>query len=129
MRISKLPILRILTDHLVSYPTPSNINYFWGFGSLAGICLVIQLISGIILSFHYTPEINLAFSSVEHIMRDVNGGWFIRYIHANGASFFFLIIYLHIARGLYFQSYKNTALWYSGIILFFLVKFLLSKFI
>jgi quinol-cytochrome oxidoreductase complex cytochrome b subunit len=120
MRLSRIPVIKTITDHIITYPTPSTINYFWGFGSLAGLCLVIQLISGIILSFHYSPEITLAFSSVEHIMRDVNGGWLIRYIHANGASFFFLIIYIHMARGLYFQSYKNTTLWYTGILLFFL---------
>ncbi len=121
IRLTKLPLVQLITDHIISYPTPTNINYFWSFGSLTGICLVIQLISGVILSFHYTPEITLAFSSVEHIMRDVNSGWLFRYIHANGASFFFLLMYIHIARGLYFQAYKNLHLWYSGIILFFLV--------
>jgi len=121
LKLTKVPVVKIVVDHVVNYPTPTSINYFWGFGSLSGLFLVIQIISGLIISFHYAPEINLAFNSVEHIMRDVNGGWLFRYIHSNGASFFFLLMYIHIARGLYFQSYKNLHLWYSGIALFFLV--------
>ena len=82
----------IFYKHLVAYPTPGNLNYFWNFGSLSGLLLVIQIISGLLLSLHYTPQIDLAFSSVEHIMRDVNGGWLFRYIHANGASMFFIVV-------------------------------------
>lgn len=113
--------ISILNNHLIDYPTPININYFWGFGSLAGICLGIQLISGILLSMHYTPHISMAFDSVEHIMRDVNNGWLFRYLHSNGASIFFIIVYIHIARGLYFKSYRNKLLWLSGVIIFFLM--------
>jgi len=104
--------------HLIDYPTPININYLWGFGFLAGMCLIIQIISGLILSMHYSTHILLAFSSIEHIMRDVNNGWFLRYFHANGASIFFIIVYIHIGRGLYFKSYRNKTLWYSGILIF-----------
>ena len=81
MRLVKLPLLSIINDHLVDYPTPININYFWGFGSLAGLCLLIQLITGICLAMHYTPHVDLAFNSVEHIMRNVNNGWILRYTH------------------------------------------------
>jgi ubiquinol-cytochrome c reductase cytochrome b subunit len=121
MRFSRLPLIKIIVDHLIAYPTPISINYFWGLGSLAGIFLVIQLLTGIILSFHYVPEITLAFNSVEHIMRDVNYGWLFRYMHSNGASIFFFVMYVHIGRGIYFQSYEKKYLWYSGIILFLLV--------
>lgn len=120
-RFTKHPLLKIIFDHIVTYPTPLNLNYFWGFGSLSGICLVIQIISGVILSFHYTPEISMAFNSVEHIMRDVNYGWLFRYTHSNGASIFFFVLYVHIARGLYFQSYAKKHLWFSGIAIFLLV--------
>src|SRR5690348_10988726 len=85
-----------LDSHIISYPTPINFNYMWSFGSIAGICLVIQLLTGIFLAMHYIPEINHAFLSVEHIMRDVNYGWLLRYLHANGASFFFIAVYSHI---------------------------------
>ena len=94
-----------LDNHLVYYPSPMNINYFWGGGSLAGICLGIQLITGIFLAMYYTPHIDYAFLSIEHIMRDVQYGWFIRYMHANGASFFFILVYFHIARNLFYGSY------------------------
>ena len=104
--------------HLIDYPTPININYFWGFGFLAAMCLLVQIISGILLSMHYSCHINLAFNSIEHIMRDVNNGWILRYIHSNGASIFFIIIYIHIGRGLYFKSYRNINLWLTGIIIF-----------
>jgi len=111
----------VLYNHLISYPTPSNINYFWGFGSTAGICLVLQMVTGICLAMHYTPHVDLAFNSIEHIMRDVNYGWLLRYLHANGASIFFIIVYIHIARGLYFKSYRNLHLWSSGVIIFILM--------
>src|SRR5690349_20998140 len=92
-------------SYLIKYPTPININYFWNFGSLAGIFLAIQIISGFLLTLFYVPHIDYAFNSVEHIMRDVNYGWLIRYVHANGASFFFAIIYVHILKGMYYGSY------------------------
>lgn len=112
-----------VNNHLVSYPTPSSISYFYSFGSVAGIMLVVQLISGIFLAIHFTPHVDLAFFSVEHIIRDVNFGWLLRYLHANGASFFFICVYLHIIRGLYYGSFVKPRhdLWSSGIILFFLI--------
>jgi quinol-cytochrome oxidoreductase complex cytochrome b subunit len=121
MRLVNIPILSIINNHLIDYPTPSNINYFWGFGSLAGLCLGIQILTGILLAMHYTPHVEWAFNSVEHIMRDVNNGWLIRYSHANGASMFFIVTYVHIARGLYFRSYRKTILWCSGVIIFLLM--------
>jgi quinol-cytochrome oxidoreductase complex cytochrome b subunit len=123
MRLIRIPILSIINDHLVDYPTPINISYFWGFGSLAGFCLVVQIISGLCLSMHYTPHINFAFISVEHIMRDVNYGWLFRYTHANGASMFFIVVYIHMARGLYYTSYAypRILVWYSGLIIFILM--------
>ena len=111
MRILNISVFSVLNNHLIDYPTPANINYFWGFGSLAGICLGIQIITGILLAMHYTANIDLAFYTIEHIMRDINNGWLIRYIHANGASVFFVVTYIHIARGLYFKSYRKTVLW------------------
>jgi ubiquinol-cytochrome c reductase cytochrome b subunit len=89
----------------ILYPTPSNLSYFWNFGFLALVCLVFQIVTGIILAMHYTPHVDLAFASVEHIMRDVNYGYFLRYAHANGASAFFFIVYVHMLKGLYFGSY------------------------
>jgi len=116
-------LLAFLDNHLIHYPTPINLTYAWSFGSSAGICLVIQILSGIFLAMHYTPHIDLAFSSVEHIMRDVNNGWLIRYIHANGASMFFIVVYCHIFRGLYYGSYMQPRqlLWCSGVIIFILM--------
>lgn len=116
-------ILSLLNNHLIDYPTPTNLNYFWGFGSLAGICLGIQIVTGVLLAMHYTPHISLAFYSVEHIMRDVNYGWLIRYVHANGASMFFLVVYIHMFRGLYYGSYlyPRQGLWISGVIIFILM--------
>ena len=112
-----------LGSHIINYPTPGNLNYFWSFGSLAGLTLVLQILTGVFLAMHYTPHIDLAFSSVEHIMRDVNNGWLIRYLHANGASFFFIVVYSHIFRGIYFSSYLGvrTYLWWSGVIIFLLM--------
>jgi quinol-cytochrome oxidoreductase complex cytochrome b subunit len=122
-RWNKNSILAFLDSHIIDYPTPINLNYFWSFGALAGLVLVIQIISGVFLAMHYVPHIDLAFKSVEHIMRDVNNGWLIRYIHANGASFFFIVVYFHIFRGLYFGSYIKPRhfLWISGVIIFFLM--------
>jgi len=90
------PIFSVLNNHIVDYPTPVNISYLWGFGSLSGVILVVQLITGIFLAIHYTPHVDLAFTSVEHIIRDVNNGWLIRYLHCNGASFFFLLLFIFI---------------------------------
>jgi ubiquinol-cytochrome c reductase cytochrome b subunit len=112
--------LSIVNSYLIDSPQPSNISYMWNFGSLLGICLVIQIATGVTLAMHYTPTIDLAFISVEHIMRDVNYGWMIRYLHANTASFFFFFVYLHIGKGLYYGSYKapRVALWSIGVIIF-----------
>ena len=119
----RLPIFSVLREALVDHPTPRNLNYWWNFGSLAGIILVIMIVSGLLLSMHYVPHVDLAFDSVEHIMRDVNYGWLIRYIHSVGASMFFLIVYIHISRGLYYGSYKSPreVLWWLGIIIFLLM--------
>ena len=123
IRWNKDPILAFVDSHIIDYPTPINLNYLWSFGSTAGICLVIQILTGIFLAMHYTPHIDLAFNSVEHIMRDVNNGWLIRYLHANGASMFFIVVYSHIFRGLYFGSYMypRGRLWASGVIIFLLM--------
>ena len=123
MRWNKKSLFAVINNHLIDYPTPINLNYFYGFGSLAGIMLVIQILTGIFLAMHYTPHIELAFNSVEHIMRDVNNGWLMRYTHANGASFFFIVVYIHIFRGLYYGSYiiPREALWCSGVIIFILM--------
>lgn len=124
MRIVKEHVLISTIYHSLGYyPAPSNITYFWNFGVLAGVCLVIQILTGIGLVMHYTPHIDLAFSSVEHIMRDVNYGWLMRYIHANGASMFFIIVYIHMFRGLYYGSYMypREPLWCSGVIIFILM--------
>jgi len=119
-RWNKDAILSFIDSHIINYPTPVNLNYLWSFGSLSGMCLVIQIITGIFLAMHYTPHIDLAFNSVEHIMRDVNNGWLIRYLHANGASMFFIVVYFHIFRGLYFGSYMypRAFLWFSGVFIF-----------
>jgi len=116
-------ILSFVDSHIIDYPTPINLNYLWSFGSTAGLCLGIQIVTGIFLAMHYTPHIDMAFSSVEHIMRDVNNGWLLRYLHANGASMFFIVVYAHIFRGLYFGSYMNPRgrLWASGVIIFLLM--------
>lgn len=123
MRLLRRFPFSIIQDHLISYPTPSNLNYNWGFGSLAGLCLAIQIASGIFLAMHYIPQIDLAFGSVEHIMRDVQYGWLLRYVHSNGASFFFLVVYLHMSKGLYYGSYLSPRgiLWASGVVIFFLM--------
>lgn len=120
--IKKHPILGIINGLLIDLPTPLNITYFWNFGSLLGINLIIEIITGITLAMHYTPHVDYAFNSVEHIMRDVESGWLIRYIHANGASFFFIWVYLHIGRGLYYSSYKapKQLLWNIGVMIFIL---------
>nr|ABW69133.1 cytochrome b [Lanius collurio collurio] len=111
------PIMKTINDALIDLPTPSNISIWWNFGSLLGICLIMQITTGLLLAMHYTADTSLAFSSVAHICRDVQFGWLIRNLHANGASFFFICIYLHIGRGLYYGSYMNKETWNVGIIL------------
>ena len=121
MRILKThPLLNLLNSYLIDSPQPSNLSYLWNFGSLLGFCLVIQIVTGVTLAMHYTPNISEAFDSVEHIMRDVNNGWLIRYLHSNTASAFFFLVYLHIGRGLYYGSYKapRTLTWTIGTIIF-----------
>ena len=113
----RLPIFSMMNADLVDYPTPKNLNYWWNFGSLAGIVLVIMILTGIFLAMHYTPHVGYAFESVERIMRDVNYGWLMRYLHMNGASMFFIVVYIHIFRGLYYGSYKppREILWMLGV--------------
>jgi ubiquinol-cytochrome c reductase cytochrome b/c1 subunit len=120
---TRLPILRLAHDSFVDYPTPKNLNYWWTFGGILTFCLVTQIVTGVILAMHYTPHVDHAFQSVEHIMRNVNYGWLIRYIHANGASMFFLAVYIHIFRGLYYGSYKapREVLWILGVIIYLLM--------
>nr|YP_010597285.1 cytochrome b [Paramesotriton maolanensis]WAK99156.1 cytochrome b [Paramesotriton maolanensis] len=115
------PLLKIINNSFIDLPTPSNISYWWNFGSLLGICLITQIITGLFLAMHYTADTQSAFSSVAHICRDVNHGWLMRNIHANGASFFFICIYLHIGRGLYYGSYMFKETWNIGVILLLLV--------
>nr|YP_010957016.1 cytochrome b [Bembrops anatirostris]WMY90200.1 cytochrome b [Bembrops anatirostris] len=115
------PLLKIANDALVDLPAPSNISGWWNFGSLLGLCLIAQILTGLFLAMHYTADINTAFSSVAHICRDVNYGWLIRNLHANGASFFFICIYLHIGRGLYYGSYLFMETWNIGVVLLLLV--------
>nr|YP_010034185.1 cytochrome b [Paramesotriton aurantius]QOW83724.1 cytochrome b [Paramesotriton aurantius]WAK99351.1 cytochrome b [Paramesotriton aurantius] len=115
------PLLKIINNSFIDLPTPSNISYWWNFGSLLGICLITQIITGLFLAMHYTADTQSAFSSVAHICRDVNHGWLMRNIHANGASFFFICIYLHIGRGLYYGSYMFKETWNIGVMLLLLV--------
>uniref|UniRef100_A0ZRC9 Cytochrome b n=1 Tax=Pungtungia herzi TaxID=90753 RepID=A0ZRC9_9TELE len=115
------PLMKIANDALVDLPTPSNISVWWNFGSLLGLCLIAQILTGLFLAMHYTSDISTAFSSVAHICRDVNYGWFIRNMHANGASFFFICIYMHVARGLYYGSYLYKETWNIGVVLLLLV--------
>jgi len=119
----RLPIFTFLRHELDEYPTPRNLNYLWNFGSLAGIVLVIMIVTGIVLAMHYTPSAAGAFNSVEHIMRDVNYGWLIRYVHSTGASMFFAVVYIHIFRGLYYGSYKppRELLWGLGVLILLLM--------
>ena len=118
MRLINNKFISIVVNHGIKYPTPSNLNYMWGFGSISGFLLIWQILSGILLAMHYCPEVTLAFNSIEHIMREVPNGWLLRYCHSGGASMFFIVVYIHIARGLYFRSYRKTLLWYSGITIF-----------
>jgi ubiquinol-cytochrome c reductase cytochrome b subunit len=117
MRILKNhPLLKMVNSYVIDSPQPSNINYLWNFGSLLALCLIIQIVTGVTLAMHYTPNVLEAFDSIEHIMRDVNNGWLIRYLHSNAASAFFFLVYLHIGRGLYYGSYKapRTLTWVIG---------------
>jgi len=120
LRWNKHPLLSLFSSHIIEYPTPINLNYMWSFGSAAGICLVIQIITGIFLAMYHTPHIDYAFLSIK---LNVNNGWIIRYLHANGASIFFIVVYCHILRGLYFDSYiqPRGLLWMSGVLLLILM--------
>jgi ubiquinol-cytochrome c reductase cytochrome b subunit len=121
MRILKTHVLlRLLNSYLVDSPQPANISYLWNFGSLLGTCLILQILTGVFLAMHYQAHVDFAFNSVEHIMRDVNNGWIVRYTHANVASFFFIFVYMHIARGMYYSSYKSprVLVWTIGVIIF-----------
>ena len=120
---SRLPIMGLIHGSFVAYPVPRNINYWWTFGGILSFMLVAQIITGIVLAMHYTPHTTMAFASVEHIMRNVNWGWFMRYAHANGASMFFIAVYIHMYRGLYYGSYKapREILWILGVIIFLLM--------
>ena len=115
------PVISLVNNMFIDLPSPSNFSYLWNFGSLLGICLIIQIITGIFLAMHYCPDINLAFSSVAHITRDVNYGFLLRYLHANGASMFFLCVYFHIGRGIYYGSYTKIIVWNAGVFLFLLM--------
>lgn len=124
MRIFKShPLLKLVNSYLIDAPQPSNLSYLWNFGSLLTVCLVIQIITGVTLAMHYNPSVLEAFNSVEHIMRDVNNGWLIRYLHSNTASAFFFLVYLHIGRGLYYGSYRapRTLVWTLGTVIFILM--------
>lgn len=119
----RLPVFSYMQKEYGEYPMPRNANYFWSFGGVAMLILITMIITGIVLAMHYVPEENLAFERVEHIMRDVNSGWLIRYIHMNGASFFFIAIFIHMFRGMYYGSYKNPRelLWILGVVIFLLM--------
>jgi quinol-cytochrome oxidoreductase complex cytochrome b subunit len=122
-RWNKNFLTAVVDNHIIDYPSPINLTYAWSFGALAGICLVLQLITGIFLAMYYTPHTDHAFNSVEFIMRDINNGWLIRYLHANGASMFFIVVYSHMFRGLYYGSYMTPRehLWGSGVLIFLLM--------
>ena len=119
----RLPIGGLIYSSFVAYPTPRNLNYWWTFGGILSFVLAVQIVTGIVLAMHYTPHVDYAFNSVEHIMRDVNYGWLLRYVHANGAAMFFLAVYIHMFRGMYYGSYKEPreVLWILGVILFLLM--------
>lgn len=124
MRILKShPLLKLVNSYLIDASQPSNISYLWNFGSLLLLCLVIQIITGVTLAMHYSPNVLEAFNSIEHIMRDVNNGWLVRYLHSNTASAFFFLVYLHIGRGMYYGSYRapRTLVWIIGTVIFFVM--------
>ena len=120
---TRLPVVRLAYDSMIDFPTPKNLNYWWTFGGILAVCLGIQLVTGIVLAMHYVPHVDHAFASVERIMRDVNYGWLIRYMHANGASMFFIAVYIHMFRGLYYGSYKapREVLWILGCVIYLLM--------
>jgi quinol-cytochrome oxidoreductase complex cytochrome b subunit len=120
---SRLPLIGLIHSSFIVFPNPRNLNYFWTFGGILAFMLVAQIVTGVVLVMHYTPESTLAFNSVEHIMRDVNYGWLLRYAHANGASMFFIAVYIHMFRGLYYGSYKapREVLWILGVIIYLLM--------
>jgi len=117
------PLIKIVNFHVIDYPTPVNLSYMWNFGFLSAFCLGVQIVTGILLAMNYTPHVDLAMASVEHIMRDVDYGWLMRYTHANGASMFFIVVYIHIARGLYYGSYMTPKElpWIVGVVIFILM--------
>ena len=119
----RLPIMELVQGQALDFPTPKNLNYWWTFGGILAVMLVVQLVTGIVLAMHYTPEASVAFASVEHIMRDVNSGWMLRYLHANGASMFFIAVYIHIFRGMYYGSYKapREVLWMIGVLIYLIM--------
>ena len=119
----RLPLIRLGWDSMIDYPTPKNLNYWWTFGGILAVCLGIQIVTGVVLAMHYVPHVDHAFASVERIMRDVNYGWLVRYMHANGASMFFIAVYIHIVRGLYYGSYKapREVLWILGCVIYLLM--------
>jgi ubiquinol-cytochrome c reductase cytochrome b subunit len=119
----RLPVIRLAHDSFVDFPTPKNLNYWWTFGAILTVCLVVQIVTGIVLAMHYVPHADMAFESVEHIMRDVNYGWLMRYVHANGSALFFLAVYIHMFRGIYYGSYKEPreVLWMLGVVIFILM--------
>ena len=121
--LKRPPLFSVVNDHLINYPTPINVHYAWNFGFLSAMCLIVQIITGIFLAMHYTPHVDLAFASLEHIMRDVNYGWLLRYVHANGASMFFIVVYIHLFRGLYFGSYTKPRhfVWVIGVVILLLM--------
>nr|URW97663.1 cytochrome b [Songthela sp.] len=111
------PIVKIINSSLIDLPTPSNVSFMWNFGSLLGLILIIQLITGLMLTMHFSPDITLSFNTISHISQDVNHGWLMRSLHANGASIFFLLAYLHLGRGIYYGGYRNTMVWNIGVII------------
>src|SRR5579871_4921326 len=119
----RLPIFGLVHSSFVVYPTPRNLNYWWTFGAILSFMLAVQIVTGVILAMHYTPEATMAFNSVEGIVRDVNYGWLLRYLHSNGASMFFIAVYIHMFRGLYYGSYKEPReiLWILGVIIYLLM--------
>ena len=120
---TRLPIVRLAYDSVIDFPTPKNLNYWWTFGGILAVCLGIQIVTGIVLAMHYVPHVDHAFNSVERIMRDVNYGWLVRYMHSNGASMFFIAVYIHMFRGLYYGSYKapREVLWILGCVIYLLM--------
>nr|WJW73799.1 cytochrome b [Pseudomicrodon sp.] len=120
LRLSN-PLIKITNNSLIDLPSPSNLSIWWNFGSMLGICLMMQILTGLFLTMHYTANVTLAYESIDHILRDVNYGWLLRTLHANGASLFFICIYTHVGRGMYYSSFMYTQTWISGVIILLLV--------